>query len=232
MDQGLIKTHGRGRILEELNACWPDRNHPRYQRVAEYLRRGVPVADSIFDLIFPEDVAKNSSTHWTPVRVAVLASKMLCDGAERRVLDVGAGCGKFCLVASLSSPGQYVGVERRRHLSSVAVETGLRLKATSAKFTNDEAFNLDWRNFDAFYFFNPFYELREPELRMDATLDGKGETDFIDHIDETVRRLDMLRAHTRVVTYHGLGGSMPSSYKLVKRLSAGSCFLNLWIKQN
>lgn len=231
MDLTLIEMHEREPALAESSSYWPDRNHPRYQRIADYLRRGVPVADSIFDLIYPDEVARRSCTHWTPVKVAILASKMLCDGVERRVLDVAAGCGKFCLVASLSSPGQYVGVERRKHLSTVAVESGLRLKANSARFTHDDAFNLDWRSFDAFYFFNPFYELREPELRMDASLDGKGDADFIDHVNETVKRLDLLRVHTRVVTYHGLGGSMPSSFELLKRLNAGSSFLNLWIKR-
>jgi SAM-dependent methyltransferase len=231
MDLTLTETLERRPALVESNSYWPDPDHPRYQRIANYLRRGVPVADSIFDLIYPSDVVKNSSTHWTPVKVAILASKLLCDGAERRVLDVGAGCGKFCLVGALSSPGYYVGVERRKNLSAVAAESGARLKVTSARFIQDEAFNLDWRTFDAFYFFNPFYELREPDLRMDTTLDGKGEVDFIDHVNETLKRLDRLRVHTRVVTYHGLGGSMPSSYELVKRLSAGSSFLNLWIKR-
>lgn len=221
----------RAQLLTDSSYDWSDRNHPRYRRISDYLRRGVPVADSIFDKIYPEEVSVLSGVHWTPVKVAMMAAKLLTDGAaDRRVLDIGSGCGKFCLVASLTGPGQFVGAERRKYLSEIAKESALRL-GSGAKFANLDVFDVDWSYYDAFYLFNPFYELKEADLRMDASLDGKDVTDFANQVAKTTERFSRLRANTRVVTYHGFGGVLPSSYELVKRLPAFTSVLNLWVKR-
>ena len=43
--------------------------------------------------------------HWTPVHVARRAAQFLVTGPETRVLDVGSGPGKFCLVGALATQG-------------------------------------------------------------------------------------------------------------------------------
>lgn len=225
------KKRDWGHPLVDSNYDWTDRSHPRYQKIAEYLKRGVPVADSIFDKIYPDEIAKNSGLHWTPVKVGIMAAKLLCGGAERRVLDVGSGCGKFCLVASLTAPGQFIGVERRTYLSEIAKESAIRL-GSGAKFANQDAFDVDWSYYDAFYFYNPFYEVKEADMRIDSSLDGKGLPEFSAYVTATTERLSKLRSGTRVVTYHGFGGVVPTSYELVQRLPACSSVLNLWVKRH
>lgn len=208
----------------------PEQANDRGERISSYFRRGISVADSIFDRIYPKDVAQNSGIHWTPVKVAMAAAKLLGDDVDRRVLDVGSGAGKFCLVASLTSPGTYVGVERRKKLVEIA-QARAQLLGSGARFIHEDVFDLDWGYFDSFYFYNPFYELRNPELRMDDSLDGKGELEFTTQVSATMERLAKLRAKTRIVTYHGFGGEMPEGYELTSRTAAGSGFLNLWVKR-
>src|SRR4051812_35610539 len=96
-----------------------------------------------------------SETHWTPVEVAIRAAEFLADHNKTRILDVGSGCGKFCLVAALSCSGQYIGVEQRPHLVETARKASNELRATHVTFIQDNMAELDWSFFDGFYFFNP-----------------------------------------------------------------------------
>ena len=158
------------------------------------------------------------------------AASLLCDGGHRRILDVGSGCGKFCLVGALSSQGEFTGIEQRSNLSLVATENAEALKAKSANFIHGNAFDLDWSSFDAFYFFNPFYELKEWDRRIDQTLDGKTELDFVRYVREATHRLVKAKAGTRIVTYHGYGGAPPSGFYLSKTIPIGTDSLSLWVK--
>src|SRR5258708_32599839 len=61
-----------------------------------------------------------SGQHWTPVAVAARAADLLTRAGATRILDVGAGVGKFCIVGALSTAAEFVGVERREGLVQVA----------------------------------------------------------------------------------------------------------------
>src|SRR5690606_25332680 len=111
-------------------------------------------------------------------------------------LDIGSGSGKFCLIGSLTSPGQFVGVERRKYLCEVAKESAIRL-GSSAKFSNEDAFVIDWSYYDAFYLYNPFYELKEADVRIDSSLEGLGADEFAAHVAATADRFSSLRTGTR-----------------------------------
>jgi len=219
-------------VLKKVKDDWLDNYPARCERIASYLRRGIPVADLIFDRIYPKEISEKSNIHWTPVKIAMVAAKMLEENGSSRILDVGSGCGKFCVVASLVGQGKYFGVEQRLYLSSIAEESAVGLKANNAKFIHGDAFSLDWNEFDAFYFYNPFYELNEVTRRIDKSLDKKGPTDFVTHVHETIRRLSGLKKGTKMLTYHGYGGLIPAPYKLARKVSIGSDFLNLWIKDS
>ncbi|MBI3542695.1 MAG: hypothetical protein HY075_05405 [Deltaproteobacteria bacterium] len=56
------------------------------------------------------------------------AAELLTDGRAARVLDVGSGAGKFCLVGALSSKGRFVGIERQRRLVDLSRELAARLR--------------------------------------------------------------------------------------------------------
>ena len=63
------------------------------------------IEDEKFDLIYPPKIRKLSSIFWTPVAVAAKAAKWLVTVQGMRVVDIGCGPGKFCLVAASLTDG-------------------------------------------------------------------------------------------------------------------------------
>src|SRR5438132_13813648 len=81
---------------------------------------GFSIEDEKFDLIYPAPIRKLSSVFWTPVAVAAAAAKLSITDRNCRVLDIGCGPGKFCLVAASLTGGLFTGVEQRSDLVAVA----------------------------------------------------------------------------------------------------------------
>jgi predicted RNA methylase len=187
--------------------------------------------DAELDAIYPESVRKISAFHWTPVDVARRAAKLLAVGASTRVLDVGSGIGKFCLVGAMVTPGTFVGVEQRESLVEIAREAASRCGITRVEFRHANALAIDWNEFDAFYLFNPF---SEHIFHYDAAIEepiALSETWFIQYVTATSVKLFSARPGTRVVTYHGYGGPMPAGYRRLSCEPAGTDALELWEKQ-
>ncbi len=70
--------------------------------------------DALFDAMYPEAIRLVSRRFWTPIAVAQRAAELLRGAGARRILDVGAGLGKFVLAAARAAPElDFVGVEQR-----------------------------------------------------------------------------------------------------------------------
>jgi SAM-dependent methyltransferase len=180
--------------------------------------------------VFPSAARKVSSQFWTPVTVALRAARLLVEEGARRVLDVGSGVGKFCIVGAASTGATFVGVEHRDHFVAVARDAARRIGAPTAHFIHGTLDAVDVADFDAFYFFNPFAEnLQGPDVQLDQTV-PLSEPRFLTDVERALRMLVQARVGTRVVTYHGLGDDLPPGYVLAhKELRRSGC-LNLWIK--
>jgi len=204
-------------------------------RLVSRLSAGVHVMYSTFDALYPHDVYDLSRTHWTPVQVALEAARMLVEVPGFRVLDVGSGCGKFCLIGALATQGQFTGIELRPHLHEEALSAKRRLGAERAEFFCGEMQDLDWSVFDGFYFYNPFYEnLLDDTRREKQIIDREIPLDSSRYFDLTRvvrRKLDEVKPGTRVVTYHSYGAPLPPGWKQLEKLAIGSGELELWVKR-
>ncbi|MBK7862234.1 MAG: hypothetical protein IPJ65_27230 [Archangiaceae bacterium] len=156
--------------------------------------------------------------------------ELLAPRRGERVLDVGSGIGKFCVVGALSTESIFVGVEQRRQLVRQAYALAQRLGAGGALFLCRDAFAVDWRRYAAIYLYNPFGELEfEPYWRLDSTVKGGVEA-YKARVAGTRRKLERLRVGTRVVTFHGFGGAMPESFTPVSKESLAGGELALWVR--
>lgn len=208
-----------------------EKRSERLKKLVDDLRTGRKVTDFRFDHIYPPSIRKLSSPHWTPVEVAVRAAELLVTGNSSRILDVGSGCGKFCTVAGLSSPGQFTGIEQRFRLFDTARRAAEDLEASRVSFVHGNMTELDWSRFDAFYLFNPFYENVMRSIRIDDTV-SLNEDRFNRYVEIVRTKLRVARPGTRVVTYHGFGGDLPSDYLRLKKEPIGTSFLELWVKSD
>jgi SAM-dependent methyltransferase len=197
------------------------------------LRDGGRMPDRDFDEVYPKWARTLSRTHWTPVDVAARAAAFLTEtGGEEapaRVLDVGSGVGKFCLVGALTTPGIFTGAELRPKLAALASEVARRYSVKRCTFTTVDAFALDWQQFDGFYLYNPFAEHLPGSPVIDEDL-SRAPDKFHKYVNQLEARLETLPEGARLATYHGFGGRMPFEWAPVTtmRLHGGS--LNLWQK--
>jgi SAM-dependent methyltransferase len=191
-------------------------------------RLGMSATDRAFDRLLPDDLRRLSDSHWTPVDIAIRATSLLCPASETRILDVGSGVGKLCVVGAMSSEGLWCGVEQHAALVHTARElAGVLDVAERTMFLHGDALALDWREFDAIYLYNPF------EIPLFEVDHAQHLLDFRVQVARVQERLATLRERARVVTLHGFGGVMPPSYELVyhERIAVVGLDLVLWVQR-
>jgi len=183
--------------------------------------------DAEFDWLYPEHLQLISLKHWTPLAVAKKAADYL--DVPGNILDIGSGTGKFCLTAAHRHPqGNYYGAEQRHELVHYATQAGNYLKLANAHFIHANITQINFHEFDHFYFFNSFFENIAQENAIDDTIE-------ISHsLYEYYNRflLNILKdkpSGTRVVTYQSLGEMIPANYELVAH--SFHTLLRLWIRQ-
>jgi SAM-dependent methyltransferase len=192
----------------------------------EALERRAPVADAELDQVFPDELRDRSALHWTPVAVALRAAELLAPSPDLRVLDVGAGVGKVCLIGAIVTGAMWWGIEQDAVQIAAANRAAWALDIEGrTRFVHGDGSRLAWDEFDAFYFYNPFTTLMlaphaSPFVRY-ATIQNT--------LRRVEHRLANARVGARVVTYHGFGGKRPPGYTLVSREPAGSDALELWL---
>lgn len=190
-------------------------------------RRRLAVADRDFDQLIPAHLRHLSSVHWTPLELAVRAATLLSPAPHMKILDVGSGIGKLCIVGALSSAGMWCGIEHVEPLVAESRALALRFGADKhTRFIHGDALSADWNQFDALYFYNPF------ELSVAPVDPTRDELDFRVTLARIEERLATLTEGTRVVTLNGFGGAMPPTYRLAYHEPAETAGheLALWIQ--
>lgn len=185
--------------------------------------------DHEFDRIYPEPVRRLSSIHWSPVDVCRMAAKLLVERPATRVLDIGCGPGKFCMIGATTTQGHFTGVEQRKRLVRAARNLLKRHGVTNAEIVHGNITGVDFRSFDAFYLFNPFEENIVPMLRIDHGVElAPGlYSEYTRHVRRELARMPVA---TRVVTYCGDCAEIPECY--LREATAFGEKLILWVKHS
>src|SRR5690349_3670120 len=122
--------------------------------------------DALFDSQLPDYVRARSGQYWTPVAVAAHVAAVFRKRGSRRVLDVGCGPGKFCVVAGCLQPSiRFHGIDQRARLIEVGEGLARRCGANNVELSVGDVTQVPWDAYDGLYFFNPFAEntLERPE---------------------------------------------------------------------
>ncbi|WP_162847080.1 class I SAM-dependent methyltransferase [Mucilaginibacter gracilis] len=168
-----------------------------------------------------------SLRHWTPLAVARKAADYL--NVRGNILDIGSGTGKFCLTAAHRHPHcNYYGTEQRHELVHYANVTASYLGLVNACFIHANITQINFREFDHFYFYNSFFENIDQENAIDDTIEVS--QSLYEYYNRYL--LAILKdkpAGTRVVTYQSLGEMIPASYVLAEQ--SFHTLLQLWIQQ-
>ena len=199
--------------------------------VSRALRQGDEVPDAALDVWLSPPYREVSGRFWTPVAVARCAATWLAAAGAVRVLDVGAGTGKFCVVAALSTDLVMTGIEQRGALVLEALSLARRFRVEHrCELIEGVIEGVDLAAFDALYLFNSFAEnIYPPDAHLDDTVElSPG------RLGRDLRTLESALARMRtgalLLTYHGFGGQIPDTFDLLREEEAGTGTLRLWSK--
>ena len=185
------------------------------------------IEDEKFEQIYPAEIRQLSALFWTPVAVAAEAARLLVVQPGTRVLDVGCGAGKFCIVAAMLTDGRFTGVEQRAELVAAAQNAAKTLGMTGVEFLHANVMDVSFADYDAFYIFNPFEEhLHGYKIDKAVALSPELFRRYTGYVSEQLAQRPL---GTRVVTYMGYADDVPACYDC-EATSFGDD-LKLWIKR-
>ena len=186
------------------------------------------IEDEKFDQIYPARIRKLSPLQWTPVRVAAEAAKLLVTVPGTRVLDIGCGPGKFCLVGAALTNGHFTGIEQRGDLATAARKAAATLRSANVEVIHGNVTEIAFASYDAFYLYNPFEENMARGHKIDSAI-PLSPVLFKRYINYVAANLGSMPIGTRVVTYAGYANEIPACYQCKATLFRDE--LKLWIKQ-
>lgn len=194
----------------------------------ENIRLNIKILDREFDLIYSNKMKKVSDIHFSPIEVSKIAARFLVDKTGMRILDVGAGAGKFCMIGSACTDGIFTGVEQRKHLHDLSKSISQKYNLTNVAFINSNITDISFKDFDGFYLFNPFYENMNVLGKMDDLVELKREL-YDEYSLYVKKQLDLKPIGTKLVTYFSYLTEIPQSYQLQYSDFEGK--LKMWEKK-
>ncbi len=187
------------------------------------------VSEAQFNKLYPSSIHHLSDQHWTPISIARAAGSFLGQDAGCRILDIGAGIGKFCLVAAAQQPRcHFIGIEQRKNLVHLAESAKRQTGSENVSFLTGDFQQIDFSHFDHFYFFNSFYENLATEKSWIDDKVGHSLSLYEHYTDRLHEKLAGMPVGTRLATYHSFHEVVPAHYKLIG--SARDTMLRYWIK--
>jgi SAM-dependent methyltransferase len=179
----------------------------------EKLKTGIEISDAEFDQVFTKKLQKFAAVHFTPVEVAKVAARYLTEKPNQKILDIGSGAGKFCLVAAVFANGYFVGIEQRRTLFLLSKRIAKRFQIENVQFLHGNITEISLADYDGFYFYNAFFE----NVSQSETISDEFELsiDLYRKYSFYVRnQLNLMPIGTRIVTYFSFCKEIPESYEV------------------
>ena len=182
-----------------------------------------------FDKIYPGSIRMISDKQWTSVDIAVSAALFLVTDKNTRVLDIGSGVGKFCLIGATITDAYFTGVEQRKELVDITNEIIDIYDIPNIKIIHSNIVDIEFSNYDAFYFFNPFQENIDVSARIDNQV-GMSDYLYDKYSNYVYKQLSLAKNGTRLVTYFGSENKVPDCYRLKETKHDNE--LKFWIKND
>lgn len=189
--------------------------------IGKKFKEKITVFDDEFDMIFPEEVREHSNRHYTSVFLAQKAATYLVRSKSDKILDIGSGTGKFCLVGALSTSGHFTGVEYRKYQSEIAQNVAQRFAISNVNFLTANILDVRFDSYTGFYMFNPFLEQIDRTAKMDGLIkeDPKNYQIFNMYVRTELMKKEI---GTRLVTYYVPINQVPEGYKQVDSFFGGT----------
>ena len=173
--------------------------------------------DTKLHTLFPEPIQLLAARHWTPLSITQMIVEFLATHAGVKILDIGSGVGKFCLAGAYYKPqASFFGVEQREHLIDHAESAKDALGLQNVHFIHSNITQLDFKQFDHFYFFNSLYENLMTTDKIDNTIAHSPYLYKYYH-RQLYKKLEELPVGTRLATFHCMNHVLPNLFTMVDK---------------
>lgn len=196
--------------------------------IYKYFKLLLNLGDEDFNRIYPDPIRALAREHWTPVEVAKRAADYLVPFPGARVLDIGSGAGKFCLVGAASTQGNFTGVEQRENLVQLSTAIATSCKVKNTRFLRANITEIPFSEYDTFYFFNSFHENLTHSTKIDQSIETSRDY-YVTYSDYVTRELSKKPRGTRLVTYWTHLWQVPPKFQ--RQDSAFDGLLSFWEKE-
>jgi len=184
--------------------------------------------DAQLNKLYPEPIQLLAHRHWTPLQITQLVAQFLVTHPGVNVLDIGSGVGKFCLAGAYYKPhASFHGVEQRKDLVAHAEVARDVLGLQNVHFIHGNITELDFSQYDHFYFFNSFYENLMDKDKIDDNITYSTHL-FNYYHRQLYKKLNAMPIGTRIATFHCLENKIPPGYQEVD--ARVQTLLKFWIK--
>ncbi len=184
--------------------------------------------DTAFDSLYPIYIRNLSEMHWTPLHIARAAGHFLAATPNPRIIDIGAGAGKFCIAAAHFTTATYHGIEQRRNFVQAGNKVIAKLGITNAELLHGNFTDLDLSTYTGIYFYNSFHENIVLEDSLDDKIERSSELYEL-YTQHLISQLKAMPNGTRLATYWLSVAEIPGCYKLCATFH--NDLLKLWIKE-
>ena len=185
-------------------------------------------SDAAFDSLFPIHIQKLSAIHWTPVNVAITAARFLNANGNAKILDIGAGVGKFCITGSFFTNGHFTGVEQRRNFVTIGNKMIKQFGLNKVELIHGNFTEIDMSLFNGIYFYNSFHENIVLADSLDEQVERSSEL-YNTYTAHLLARLNQMPVGTRLATDWLSITEIPACYRLYE--THYNKLLKLWIKE-
>ncbi|MNK96833.1 Methyltransferase domain protein [compost metagenome] len=200
--------------------------------LTEQLRMGLDIQDYEFDQIFPPYYKFQSTIHWSPVIAARQIADWIVPLGLNSFIDVGCGVGKLCFLLRILTGYKITGIEQRPKLVAIANKIIDVNNFKDISVVQMNMLDLNWDKYDIYYLYNPFQEHVTDEglciIENDLEFDRKN---YVYYTSEVFRQLSWAKKGKVLITFHGYGGSVPPSWRMVASRHIESGDLTMWIKE-
>ncbi|MCF8238653.1 MAG: class I SAM-dependent methyltransferase [Saprospiraceae bacterium] len=196
--------------------------------ILEKLLNGQPVSDEDFNVMYPPEMKVIADFHYTPIDVAQVAAAFLAPEPGKKILDIGSGGGKFCMIGSATTQGHFTGIEQRKELHELALSLTEKNQWPRVSFQHGNMMEVPFKSFDGIYYFNSFFEHLIPEDAIDNSI-SFSRTRHATYVLYVKQQLAMMPEGTRLVTYFSYANMIPWTYESVGTDFDGK--LIKWIKR-
>lgn len=197
--------------------------------ILEYQKLNINVGDEEFNSLYPENIRRSARRHWTQVEVAKKASDYLVKKPGTKVLDIGSGAGKFCIIGAMHTEGSFTGVEQRENLVELSNKITAHYGINNLQFIWANILEIPFLEYESFYFYNSFHENIDENDKIDNQI-GASMQLYEQYCNYMREQLNLMPNGTRLATYWSSGNEIPASYQLRSLKFNG--LLKFWEKTN